>query len=33
MDVPMPYNKELEQAALPHKKNIIDAALKLLQVD
>jgi len=33
MDVPMPYNRELEQAALPHKKDIIDAALKLLQVN
>ncbi|MDD3014363.1 MAG: alpha-ketoacid dehydrogenase subunit beta [Candidatus Gastranaerophilales bacterium] len=33
LDVPMPYNRELEQAALPHKKNIVDAALKLLQVN
>lgn len=33
MDVPMPYNRDLEQAALPHKKDIIDAALKLLQVE
>jgi hypothetical protein len=33
MDIPMPYNRELEQAALPHKKDIIDAVLKLLQVN
>ena len=29
-DVPMPYNKELEQAALPHKQDIVNAAIKLL---
>lgn len=32
-DVPMPYNKELEQMALPHKEDIINAAKKLLQVE
>jgi len=32
LDTPMPYNKVLEQTALPHKKDIIDAALELLQV-
>lgn len=32
-DVPMPYNVELEQAALPHKQDIVDAALKLLVVE
>ena len=30
-DTPMPYNKELEQAALPHKEDIINAALHLLK--
>lgn len=32
-DVPMPYNKELEYAALPHKEDIKNAVLKLLEVD
>ena len=32
-DVPMPYSKELEQMALPHKKDIINAAKKILQVE
>lgn len=31
-DVPMPYNRELEQAALPHKKDIVTAVNKLLRV-
>ena len=30
-DIPMPYNKELEQAALPHKDDIVKTALYLLQ--
>lgn len=32
MDIPMPYNKELEYAALPHKQDIVNAVRKLLQV-
>lgn len=32
-DIPMPYNKELEQSALPNKEDIIEAALKLLMVE
>lgn len=32
MDVPMPYNRELEYAALPHKEDIVKAVNNLLKV-
>lgn len=32
-DVPMPYNRDLEQLALPHKDDVVNAVLKLLKAE
>lgn len=32
-DVPMPYNRNLEQMAIPHTSDVVNAALRLLQVE
>ena len=32
-DVPMPYNRDLEQFALPHKDDVVNAVLNLLKVE